>query len=114
MAKIGTITYKGKSKTDYTFNLYPMDTSFSEIGAVYIVTKREVKDDKGTHTLLYVGQAEDMSTRFNDHHKQDCFDKKGGNCIGVHQLSKASDRDTVEEDLIASLNPPCNDQLKTK
>lgn len=114
MTKIGTITYKGKSKTDYRFNLYPMGTGFNNIGAIYIVTKREVNEGKGTHTLLYVGQTEDMSNRFDDHHKQDCFDSRGGNCIGVYQLSTQKERDAVEQDLIAAYNPPCNDQLKTK
>ncbi len=114
MAKIGTISYAGKSKNEYTFNLYPTGTKFSEIGAVYIVTKREEKDGKGLHTLLYVGKTEDLSTRFDDHHKQDCFDKRDANCIGVHQLATEKGRDSVEQDLIPELNPPCNDQLKSK
>lgn len=110
---MSTINYTGKSKKEYTFDLYPVGTNFKKLGAVYIVTKREVKEGVGNHTLLYVGKADDLSTRFDNHHKQDCFDKRGGNYIGVHLLGTEKERDSVEKDLVPALNPPCNDQLKT-
>lgn len=113
MAKIGTIIYRGSSGKEYAFDVYPMKSDFDAIYAIYIVTKREEKSGGGgTHAHLYVGQTTDLSTRFDGHHKQDCFDEKGGNTICVHQVSTQNELDTIEEDLIKGLQPTCNDQLK--
>lgn len=91
-----------------------MGTTFKNMGAVYIVTKRVVLNDKGTHTLLYIGKTEDLSTRFDAHHKQDCFDARGGNCIGVYLIATENKRSIIEEDLISAQKPPCNEQLTKK
>ena len=109
MGKIGTITFNGKSGIEYSFDVYPFDTNFNAIGAVYFVTNRTEKSDgTGSHTGIYVGETGDLSKRFDNHHKQDCFDKHHANCICVHSESSEKNRLEKESDLIDNYNPPCN------
>ncbi|MHC1622985.1 MAG: GIY-YIG nuclease family protein [Candidatus Methanospirareceae archaeon] len=110
MAKLGTITFTGASGTDYEFNVYLWDISFKkDHGAVYIVTKRTQKSDGGHfHTIIYVGQTGDLSTRFNDHHKQECFDSNNKNCVCVYGEQDEDACLEIEQDLIDNYDPPCN------
>ena len=52
MAKIGTMKIAGKSGTEYAFELYPFDTVFKSLGAVYIVTKREAKKENPSNKIF--------------------------------------------------------------
>lgn len=111
MAKLGTVTFTGKSGRKYEFNAYPWGTSFNkEYGAVYFVTKRSKNSEGGySHKRIYIGQTEDLSTRFDDHHKQDCFDRNDANCICVHGEQDEDNRLEIEQDLINNYDTPCND-----
>ena len=93
MAKLGGITFKGASGKTYEFTIYSWGTTFKAVAAVYVITKRYKKssDDGYTHTVLYVGETSDLSKRFDDHHKADCT------------------RLEIEDDLIKSYDPTCND-----
>jgi hypothetical protein len=110
MAKIGTLKIEGKSGNEYAFDLYPIDTTFKSLGAVYVITKRVAKSGGGgSHTFLYVGETGGLDTRFEDHHKQECFDDYGANCIGIHLESSARSRTAKESDLHDGHDWPCND-----
>ena len=110
MAKLGTVTFTGASGSKYEFNAYAFGTTFKEnYGAVYFVTNRHKNDDGGyTHKSIYVGQTQDLSTRFDDHHKQNCFDQKNANCLCIHGEQNEDNRLHIESDLIDNYNPPCN------
>lgn len=91
-------------------NLYPLDTSFKALGAVYFVTRRVPKPEGGgSHTYLYVGETGDLSTRFDDHHKQTSFDQHNANCIGIHLDSSQKSRLSKESDLHLGHEWLCND-----
>lgn len=107
MAKETTVTLKGKSGNTYNFDVYPWGTSFKPLGAVYVVLK---KLSNGNFDLIYIGQTEDLSTRFDDHHKQSCFDRNGKTHIGIHLESSEKRRLAIEADLLANYNTPCNDK----
>lgn len=77
---------------------------------VYIITKRVAKaGGGGSHTYLYVGETGDLSTRFDGHHKQECFDEHGANCIGIHLDASEDSRLEKESDLHDAGEWPCND-----
>lgn len=79
---------------------------------MYVFTKRtEKQDGSGTHAIIYIGKTEDLSTRFDNHHKEDCIFKHGANKICVRQVDFENERDIIEKDLIKNYNPVCNDQL---
>lgn len=109
MAKIGNLKIKGASGTTYTFNVYPYDTEFKDLAAVYYISNRiEENDGKGSHSPIYIGQTEDLSTRFDGHHDEECFEEYGANCKNILPEANEEKRKEIEADLISSLNPPCN------
>ncbi len=110
MVKLGTVTFTGASGSTYEFNSYAFGTIFKEnYGAVYFITNRDQNDDGSySHERIYVGETEDLSTRFDDHHKQDCFDQNNANCICIHGEQNEKIRLNIERDLIDNYNPPCN------
>ena len=109
-AKIGEMTLTGQSGGKYTFNVYPSGTEFNKKGGVYYISKRTKKSSSGgSHSAIYVGKTKDLSERFDDHHKADCFERNGINAISIFAESNEQERLDIESDLIASLNPPCND-----
>ncbi|MFA7682413.1 MAG: hypothetical protein WCX61_05290 [Candidatus Peribacteraceae bacterium] len=109
-AKIGTVTFTGKSGNTYEFGIYLIDTSFKKnYGAVYFITRRYKKTDGGhSHKEIYVGQTSDLSERFDDHHKWDCFVKNGANCACIYGEGNELVRLRIEQDLIKNYDPPCN------
>ncbi|MDQ7047399.1 MAG: GIY-YIG nuclease family protein [Sulfurovum sp.] len=112
MATIGTLTLTGLSGNKYKFNVYSFDTTFKELGAIYYISKRTTDSNgKGTHSKIYIGMTGDLSTRFNNHHKEDCFNKKNANCKSILIEENKETRLEIEADLIESLNPPCNGDI---
>jgi hypothetical protein len=110
MAKLGAMTLTGQSGQKYQFDVYPLTTTFKAVGAVYYISKRTPKQDGGgDHSKIYIGQTGDLSDRFDNHHKADCFEKRGANCISVHTDDDEDSRLTKEADLIDAYKPPCND-----
>lgn len=108
MSKIGVASFKGQSGKMHEFNVYPLNTYFKAIGAVYAITIRKVTGKEGRHEILYVGQTTDLSERFDDHHKQDCFDRHRANCICIHAEGHAQTRLAIEKDLCNYHAPICN------
>ncbi len=111
MAKLADLTLKGCSGKEYTFGVYTIDTTFKAIGGVYYISKRTVSNNKGSHHKIYIGITEDLSARFNNHHKASCFKKYNANCISVLVENIKSNREEIERDLLCNYNFPCNEQL---
>src|ERR1017187_5092538 len=86
MPKISTMGFTGKSGTKYSFNVYPISEEIPDESGIYIFSKREAKDSVYNHTPIYIGMAESFQNRFYNHHKDDCIDKNGANCICLMQV----------------------------
>ncbi|OEK09510.1 hypothetical protein A8C32_12435 [Flavivirga aquatica] len=99
------VSLQGCSGKTYSFDIYSIETAFNTLGAIYFISKRQDK----THTRIYLGITEDLSTRFNNHHKQDCFDKHNANCISVHLSSSKEERETIEKDILCNYDFSCNE-----
>src|SRR5260370_17011925 len=86
MAKLGTVVLKGASGVRYTFDVYPFDQAFNQIGAVYSVTFAYTKppDSAIWHNYIYIGQTGNLPDRFSSHHKAKCFQEHKPNRICVH------------------------------
>jgi len=110
MGKLGTMKLTGASGTEYSFDVYPIENSFNPVGAVYYISKRTQKTD-GTgfnHSNVYIGQTGDLSERFDNHHKSNCFSQHNANCVSIHQDESEDSRLDKEADLIKAYQPPCN------
>ncbi len=66
------------------------------------------KNPQNNFTVLYIGQTGDLSTRFDNHHNQPCFDRNGKTHIGIHLESSEARRFEIETDLVRNYNPACN------
>lgn len=113
MAKLteSKFTITGKSGNVYEFYIYDMDTVFKDVGGIYIFTKRTSNNDKFSHDLIYCGKTDDLSTRFNNHHKEDCVKKNEANCICVKTVTSEKERTNIEEDILLGNNFKCNEVL---
>lgn len=60
--------------------------------------------------MLYVGQTDDLSSRFDGHHKQRCFDRNGKTHIAIMREDSEKNRLRIESDLITKYTPTCNSQ----
>lgn len=108
MSVLGVIDVRGCSGNTYNFNVYKYGTKFKKIGAVYIILNEYDPFDP-FEDLIYVGQSEDMSERFDCHHKEQCFQKHYANYIGIHSESEEDTRLDIEKDIYDEYSPPCND-----
>jgi len=110
MENFGLIIFLGESGKQYEFTVYPINNTFNpNISCVYFVTERTKEFAGGySHTKIYVGETADLSERFNNHHKQDCFNRYNANCICIYLESSEIKRFEIEQDLIDNYNPPCN------
>lgn len=107
----GGITFSGKSGEKYYFQVWPLETRFKSVAAVYFLTKRVHENDnyrRAGHEEIYIGQTEDLNTPFATQAQLDCFRKHGANCICVYPAASAERRLAVEQDLIAFHRTSCN------
>ena len=110
MASLRKLTLTGKSGTKYQFEIYEIGTSFSAIGGVYAFTKRYEKSDGNfSHGTIYIGETEDLSTRFDNHHKQGCIERENSNCISIHPDENEESRLAKEKDILENYEWTCND-----
>ena len=111
MGKIADATFTGASGRNYSFGVYSTDTTFKDIGSVYIFSKRIVdQNGRGTHDFLYVGETEELGTRVANHEKWPCVQRNGVNAICIHVDESSRSRLNKETDLRNSNSTPCNDQ----
>ena len=101
----------GKSNKKYIFNIFPLDTQFKPIGGIYIFTKRITSQTIPEHKLIYCGKTNDLSKRFDNHHKEGCIKSHGANCICVMFVTSESDRTEIEKDILANNKFICNEKL---
>jgi hypothetical protein len=109
--KTETIVLTGASGNKYTFYVHGLGTEFKAAGGVYAVLKA-VSNQAGslTYYVIYIGQTGDLSERFDNHHKADCFRRNGANRISAFCEGTEKARLAAESDLIAKYDPPCNDK----
>lgn len=106
MAEENTIIWAGKSGREYKYWINPLseiDTFKAEPGN-YIFAR---SSPDGWYAV-YVGETEDLSERFDGHHKMPCIERSATH-IHAHTSSRdASVRRAEEADIIARWNPSCN------
>jgi hypothetical protein len=108
MPSQGLLTLTGKSKSTYTFEIYPYGTPFNEVASVYVISRSYLKVGTVFHSIIYVGQTDNLKERFLNHHKEYCFNLNAANSICVYRSDSEASRLSIESDLIAAYNPPCN------
>lgn len=108
MAKLSEVTLSGKSGTKFKFNVYPIGEECPNESGIYAFTKREPKGADFNHHVIYIGMAQSFQKRFYNHHKDDCIDKNGANCICLMAIKDEKQRTAIEDDLLKSYATKCN------
>jgi hypothetical protein len=109
MARLETVTLKGKSGNQYDLGAYPISDTFAPLGAVFVQPKRTVSArGENNHSLIYVGQTGDLSSRPLAPDKQKSCDRFGANCMLLFIELDPAKRQAVENDLRQAYDPPCN------
>lgn len=110
-----SLTLIGVSKREYVFELYTFSDfdevkgAFKVIPALYIFGK--LSEDQKIK-LIYLGETSDLSTRFDNHHKERCIRLHEANCIGICREEEFKDEEKLKEaerDILAAYNFLCND-----
>lgn len=104
MAAEDRVTVTGQSGRTYDFEVYAWGTSFNPVGGVYLVLKKQTAN----YSILYIGQAGDLSERFDNHHQVQCFNRNGKTHIAVHLEGSEQKRLAIETDLIRNYKTVCN------
>lgn len=100
------------TKAGKTYTLTPYQkatTTWNDVAGVYIFA---IKDAKGNFTALYVGQCDSFKNRIPNHERWAEAARKGATIVLAVPVSRQADRDSLESDLIAQLQPPLNTQLR--
>ena len=61
-----------------------------------------------SYHVVYIGQTGDLSTRHDNHHKEDCFRQQRATHIAAFVENNEQARLDAEADLIKAYDPPCN------
>lgn len=85
-----------------SFDVYKYGGRLTSEPGVYIV----VNDNMD---FIYIGQSENVAERFENHHKESCFDRNGATHVLVHVVHTEKRRREIEEDLLDKQSTPCND-----
>jgi len=92
------------------FTIYGTNPSgWNKVGGLYIFTYF----DGQYWRALYVGQAQDFSSRLPNHERLAEAIRRGATHIHAVVIPQAANRDTLEALLISHLQPPMNEQLRT-
>ena len=110
MPSLGHTAFNGKSGRAYRFKVYALGTKLRPLSGLYVVANRS-RDTEGEyqHIPLYVGETEDLSQPFAAHHKAAEFERHGANSICLQSDTSEESRVLKQRDLVAALQPACND-----
>lgn len=101
-------TWTGESGKSYDYWVHEIGTSFKPEPGNYVFARLNMAR---RWEAIYVGQAENLSTRFKSHHQQPCIDHYSATHIHAH-LNDAGDQARLDEetDIRRKYRPPCNQQ----
>jgi hypothetical protein len=103
-AEYSKTTLTGASGDEYVFEVNALGADLNPVGGVYAITRRQGDE----HVVLYVGHTGDLSLRFDNHQKWECFDDNGADCLCVHRDGDKNSRLKKEADLMIHYRPTCN------
>ena len=88
------------------FTIYPKNEGWNHVAGIYIFSYQTPSG----WVALYVGQTDDFAKRPATHERLDDAIRLGATHIHARVVPLQADRNRLERDLIASLDPPMNKQ----
>lgn len=107
MDEDNSLEVTGQSGKTYKYRVYEMGTKFKQVPANYVVLKKSATRDKWG--LVYAGETDDLSVRFEEHPKILCMRNNDASHIAVHGGSQERTVRLQEvSDIIEKWTPICN------
>lgn len=100
-------TWTGATGNVYSYEIYPIDSSWNPVAANYIFARRSPYAT-GRWLAVYIGESSNIRERFADHHRAPCIRKEGATHVHVHLNADQGQRLFEETDLIKNISTPCN------
>ena len=97
----------GESGREYRYNIYSIDTTWSDVAGNYIFAK---ESKPHTWEPVYIGETESFKDRLPNHNELPCIRHNGGTHIHAHLNPNGITRLAEEKDLLANHSTPCNSQ----
>ena len=91
------------------FTIYSFNDQWKNVAGLYIFA---LQTNQTHWRALYVGQTDDFSSRIPYHEKWNSAVRLGASHVHARVVPLAAARDTLERYLIATLQPPMNEQLR--
>ena len=90
-------TWKGKSGSEYEFDVHPVETNWTTNPGIYIFAR----DNGNTWTPIYIGQTGNFKQRLvPSHEKWDCATRNGMTHIHIlYEFGGEDARKAIEKDL---------------
>jgi len=107
MSNTPTIDWPGQSGKQYRYWIFPIGTSFQEVGGNYIFAKQP---SPGNWAPIYIGQTKNLAKRLENHEKESCALRNGATHIHAHTNESEAARLAEESDLLARWATPCNEK----
>ncbi|HXF88592.1 MAG TPA: GIY-YIG nuclease family protein [Xanthobacteraceae bacterium] len=105
MSDTPTCNWQGVSGRVYKYWVHPIKTPLKAAAGNYIFAKLNNLDQ---WVPVYIGQTENLSERFDNHHAMPCIKRNGATHIHAHLNSDEKARIEEEGDLIAAYSTSCN------
>ena len=106
MAGHQSVIWQGRSGIQYDYEVYDPAGNWNDVPGNYIFARL---DQSGVWVALYVGETRSFNGRFSSHERWPCATRHGATHVHAHVNSTIAARREEEADLLAILNPPCND-----
>lgn len=98
---LGAAVFRGR-KDRYDFQVFPLDTDFEDVSAIYVISRRKIdREKKGHHVLVCIGQTDSVASEIK-RHKNKCIKKHNANVISILPEADEKKRFKIEEDLRAA------------
>jgi hypothetical protein len=108
MPKMEDLELIGASKTAYTFEVYPLETTLAKHGADYAITKRTKTPSGVSHARIFIGETNRLRDLVKNHSSKSCFAAMEANCICIYPEDDRGDRIKIADDLLAGDVWGCN------
>lgn len=110
---MSNLTFRTSNGTTYVFEPHPYYTNWNPVGGVYMFG-RQSSGHPGGWEIFYVGQTDNFQRRFSNHERWAEAVRRGATHILATVVPTQAARDILERELIQAIQPPMNDQHKSR
>ena len=105
---LGVCQWTDVSLNTYKFEVFDINTKFNPVSGIYIFC---ILNRNGNWHPLYIGEANDLSSRFQRHHKLPQAILMGATHFHILRFDGGEmSRKRIESDLIKNYYPPLNEK----